>query len=141
MKRGGPLKRKTELRADPAKTREWEQRSRRRLPVKSTKQRSIDTERREVTRPAVVARDGERCSARELVPEVRCAAYGGRAELELHEVVKRSAWRAGATVASNCRLLCPAHHDWTEDEPDEARRRGLDAPAPPSEKILGRSAG
>lgn len=119
MKRSGPPERKTPLRADPAKTRDWQQRSRKRLPRKSALQLDIDRERREVTRPAVVARDGERCWARDLVPEVRCASpFRERPQLELHEVIPRSAWRLGAIEPGNCRLLCQAHHDWATSPKD-----------------------
>lgn len=130
MKRGGPLRR------DPAKQREWERRSRKRLPAKSAKQREIDDVRalikaRKLAEAGITWRprpsDMHRaCVGAQVWPEVRCAVVrSDRAVLELHEVVKRSRWRAGATVPENCVLVCQAHHDATEAFPEEATRRGL----------------
>lgn len=132
MKRGKPLPRRTPLRADPSATRDWQQRSRKPLPAKSTKQRAIDAQRPAV-RAAVVARDGNRCwvKAAGIATGVRCASPSyDRALLELHEVVKRSRWRLGVLDPSNCRLLCQAHHDWTEAEAELATAAGLLASRP-----------
>lgn len=134
MKRS-PLKR------DPDKARAWEQRSRdhaiakartkqrKPLPRKSAKQRKIDAQRPYV-RAAVIERDGLGCYARALVPSVECASPNPERRLyELHEVVKRSRWRMGVLDPANCRLLCQAMHDWTEDHPKEAEMRGLLVPS------------
>lgn len=120
------VERRKPLRVNPDTQRAWQDRSRARaierartttrtpLRTKSTRQRRIDRYRTDVCRPAVVARDGERCFARALVPEVPCGTRYGRHGLELHEIRARSLWRGGAVVPANQRLLCPAHHDWTE---------------------------
>ncbi len=140
---------RSRLKSDPEKVREWQERSRvnarkkksksvRKAPRKalrpmSAAQRKILAKRRYV-RKAVVARDGIGCYAgnRGIVPEVECASpFEGRADLELHEVVKRSRWKAGALVPANCRLLCQAHHDYTEREVEGATRAGLLARARP----------
>jgi peptidoglycan/xylan/chitin deacetylase (PgdA/CDA1 family) len=51
----------------------------------------------------------------------------GRCEgpLDVHEVIPRSAWRAGYLIRSNCLLICRAHHDWIHDNPDAAHELGL----------------
>jgi hypothetical protein len=42
----------------------------------------------------------------------------------MHEVKKRS--RGGSiTDPDNIKLLCRPHHDWTEDQPEEAHRMGF----------------
>lgn len=129
------LERRTRLKVDLEKTRAWIERSRRRggLAPRSEKARGIAEERETVTRPAVIARDGERCFGAEVLPEVRCARAHGRRDLELHEVVARSQWKGGVTDPANCRLLCPAHHDYvTHDAVGIARGRevGLVRSAP-----------
>lgn len=99
-----------------------------------------DRERRKLKRTLMIAAgmttDGKgefrnACAGRLLVPEVECSSpFRDRARLELHEVVKRSRWRKGLLVRSNCVLLCQAHHDWTEAEVAEATKRGLLSSAP-----------
>jgi hypothetical protein len=146
------LDRSKGLRADPEKTRAWQRRSavrsaenarrrpRKPLPRRSAKKKAIDVERVEVRR-VVIERDGETCfaGANGLVPSVRCASPSpDRLELELHEVVKRGRWAAGAVVPSNCRLLCQAHHDYTEDEVEDSTREGLLASAPPPRGMVER---
>lgn len=71
-------------------------------------------------REQVYARDQNRCRADRLVPSVRC---GG--ELDVHEVIPRSAWKAGYLVLWNCLTICRQHHDWIGAEPTEAHRLGL----------------
>jgi hypothetical protein len=45
--------------------------------------------------------------------------------LDVHELVRRSQWRAGWLVPSNAIVLCRAHHMWCHDHPLEARNLGL----------------
>lgn len=112
MKRGRPL------RANPDKTREWQDRSRR--------NQMLDTDERAV-REAVFARDGYRCLLRdhvgELVPDPddgtivevpRC--YG---PLTFHH--RRKAGAAGAYVEANGATTCLTHNVWIEDEPEAAK--------------------
>lgn len=65
-------------------------------------------------------RDRRQCQAkvRGIVTEVRC--WG---PLDPHEIIPKSAWRAGWLVLDNIIILCRAHHDWTEEH------RGKDGPA------------
>lgn len=54
--------------------------------------------------------------------------------LDVHEVVRRSRWRAGYLDPSNCLAVCRAHHDWigaNDGRNGEARRLGLSKPLPP----------
>lgn len=136
------MKRSGRLKTDPEKVRDWQRRSRKRLPARSAKRVDEDRERRKLKRVLLVAAgltaDGagplERaCAGAVLVPEIRCASpFGSRPRLEMHEVVKRSRWRKGLTVRSNVVLLCQAHHDYTETAEGIARATevGLLASAP-----------
>lgn len=87
-------------------------------PVSKKRQREAPTRR------AVVAeahsRDGYRCVAADVVPEVKC--WG---PLDGDEIVKRSARPGGHLDASNVQGLCRAHHDWKDTHPLDAARRGL----------------
>lgn len=65
-------------------------------------------------------RDGHRCRAERIVPQVRCEG-----PLDVHEIIPRSAWRDGYLVAKNCLTVCRKHHDWIGDNPTEAHRLGL----------------
>lgn len=83
--------------------------------------------RREDERPlrlrlveVVLERDGHRCRAERSVPQVRCEG-----ELDVHEIIPRSAWRDGYLVLWNCVSVCRKHHDWIGDHPTEAHRLGL----------------
>lgn len=109
MRRGRPL------RANPAKAREWQQRSR--------ENQRLDPDERAV-REAVFARDGHRCLLRDhvdtwvrvddgrLVVEVpRC--WG---PLTFHH--RRKASAQGAYSEANGATLCAGHNRFVEDEPD-----------------------
>lgn len=122
------LTRRSALRADPEKTRAWKNRSRKRLPARSAKQVEIGRRRREC-RDAVVARDGATCWAKALPTGISCGTAPGRERLELHETLKRSRFSGAATDPRYQRLLCPAHHDWTEAEPAAATEVGLLVPS------------
>lgn len=80
---------------------------------------------RQAVLDAVAERDGRGCYAADLVTVVRCGTMPGRAPLEGHEVIPRSAWPGGHLVAENVRLVCPVHHDWIGDHEREARTLGL----------------
>lgn len=67
-----------------------------------------------------VARRDRGCQARSLVPEVEC---GG--PHDPHEVIPRSAWRAGIYDRENVLIVCRAHHRWIDHFPQIAHDRGL----------------
>jgi hypothetical protein len=75
---------------------------------------------REAVKRRVRARDGGQCQARDLVPAIRCS--GPR---DVHEIIPRSAWRAGYLVVDNCIVTCRIHHEWIHHHPDEAHALGL----------------
>lgn len=83
-----------------------------------SKKREAERAERAKVREAVRRRDGS-CRARDVAPG-RC---GG--PLDVHEVIPRSAWRAGYLVVDNCLLVCRRHHDWIGAEPDAAHDLGL----------------
>lgn len=123
MKRS-PLKKPTlaQVQAFDRKPRKPIRRSRRRIRAKSARREAETPERQRVVAEAF-ARDGHRCRARDLVPQVRC-----RGPLDPHEIIPRSAWAAGYLVLANIVSLCRAHHDWTEEhrgKDGEAHRIGL----------------
>lgn len=89
------------------------------LKQQSDKRADENTARLRLTH-AVRARDFHTCQAKDKVPEVHC-----NGPLDVHEIIPRSAWRAGYLVIDNCILICRAHHDWVGDYPDEAHERGL----------------
>lgn len=105
-----PLRRSTELRADPLKQLEWQRRSRKALARVSGKRRAQLADRGRV-RDVVWARAGGRCEYADVVPEVACGFYGGRG-LEVDEL--RGGSRRGSEWLdpTRCRLTCPAHHDY-----------------------------
>lgn len=84
----------------------------------SDRRRGEQTERERVRRE--VRRRDRSCRARDLIPAVRC---GG--PLDVHEIIPRSAWRKGYLVVDNCVLICRAHHQWVDANPDEAHANGL----------------
>lgn len=67
-------------------------------------------------------RDGHRCQAQPRVPSIRC---GGR--LDPHEIIPRSVWRAGIYELANVISVCRRHHDWIDDNPNDAEAVGLHA--------------
>jgi hypothetical protein len=93
---------------------------RRRTPLRPISDRRRGELRlRAVVRAEVLGRDGG-CVARDRLPQVDC---GG--SLDVHELVRRSQWRAGWLVPSNAIVLCRNHHSWCHDHPLEARNLGL----------------
>lgn len=60
------------------------------------------------------------CRARALVPEVRC-----RGPHDPHEIIPRSAWRAGIYDRENVIEVCRAHHDWIDHNITAAHELGL----------------
>jgi hypothetical protein len=91
---------------------------RQRLKPISDKRLGEQQQRREVVE-AAGRRDGWRCRARALV-DSRCSG-----PLDPHEVIPRSAWKAGYLNVDNVVMVCRAHHDWIGDHPDEAHTVGL----------------
>lgn len=84
----------------------------------SKKREAEEAARREV-RQIVRSRD-RACRAKGAVPDVHC-----NGPLDVHEVIPRSAWAKGYLVVDNCVLVCRAHHDWIDDNPDQAHELGL----------------
>ena len=68
----------------------------------------------------VKRRDRYRCQAFYKVRDVQC---GG--ELDVHEIIPRSAWPDGWLVVDNCVCLCRRHHEWVDANPDDAHEVGL----------------
>lgn len=46
-------------------------------------------------------------------------------ELDVHEIIPRSAWPDGELVADNCVLVCRSHHIWIDYHPEPAHAMGL----------------
>lgn len=134
MKRSGPPARKKGLdrgqgpKADPSKTRAWQDRSRQKLPAMSPR-RKAEKPKRDRVRQEVLARD-RGCTGRGVLPG-RCASpFPDRPDLEVHEVISRGRWAKGYLVPENCRALCQRHHDWVTAHPDEAEDLGFLESAP-----------
>jgi hypothetical protein len=109
LKRGKPLKRSGGLRRTGQ------------LPPMSKKRRQALPDR-DACREAVLTRDSYRCRAACVVPDVAC---GG--QLDVHEIIPRSAWPDGWLVAENCLTVCRAHHTWIGFHPTKAAELGLHA--------------
>lgn len=89
-----------------------------RLRPISAKRQAEQAQRRDVVRQA---RDRDRgCVAHRVGVPGRC--WG---PLDVHEVIPRSAWRAGYLVLGNVVTVCRGAHDWIGDHPDEAHALGL----------------
>lgn len=94
---------------------------RRGLAPMSAKRRG-EIELRKQVRGQVMERDGFKCRGEGLLP----GACSG--QLEVHEIVPRSAWAAGYLVPENCLSLCSkTHHPWVTDHPAEAAAVGFHA--------------
>lgn len=126
MKRGGPLKRNTALKAAKPLTRTG------RLKPVSDKMRAQQRVEADL-KQELLRRDGG-CIARLIQGQTVAYTVGGAdttmiplclGPLDKHELIKRSAWRNGATVDTNCVILCRRHNGWVEDEPNAARALGL----------------
>lgn len=107
VKRSGPPERRTPLR------------SRQRLPNRS-KRRVSESRQRSETIQAVVARDGRRCWAADLVPEVEC--WG---PLDADEYDLRSARPGGHLDPTNVQLLCRLCHSAKHALPKHSAVLGL----------------
>ncbi len=111
LKRGGPLK------ANPDKAREWQQRSRRRLPDKSPKMRAAKSDR-DIVRAQVFERDDNMCFMLDLDRDHHCSR-----DLTVHHL--RKSGQGGAYAADNLVTLCAKANTWVEDFPDKAYALGL----------------
>jgi hypothetical protein len=109
IRRGKPLKRSGELRRTGN------------LPPMSKKRRDA-LPNRAAFRESVLNRDSFRCQAATLVPDVACSG-----QLDVHEIIPRSAWPDGWLVADNCLTVCRAHHTWIGFHPRKAADLGLHA--------------
>lgn len=119
LERRTPMKRTGGPKADPAKARDWQDRSRQRLPRESAN----GAERRKratAAGKAAKARDQQRCVARPLVVEVRC--WG---PLDPQHVIPRGVRPDMADDEANIIGCCRGHHDWIGDHPTKARELGL----------------
>jgi hypothetical protein len=122
------------MKRDPDKARTWRERSvaryrqnarergpRAPLSPMSAKRRTLLPERSEL-RQRALQRAGDRCEMAEIVPEVRCAFYGGRG-LEVDEL-RGGAYRSTEWLdLDRVAVGCPAHHDWKTDHKREFVRR------------------
>lgn len=135
MKRSGPPKRRTPLRADPQKQRDWERRSRRELkrskPPTAKELRKLPNAGNVAVKPTrssatyraacklVNERSGGVCEAN--VPEA-CPAGAHRAHHH-HHVWLLS--QGGPDADWNLLHVCLLAHRWIHDHVGEARERGL----------------
>lgn len=110
------------INSDPAKVREWLNRSRRNLPRRSKKKREADKSKPEI-RDAVFARDHYLCQM-PLSDEARVGG-GDRCfgPLTPHHIRKES--QGGTYTFDNLVTLCAFHNGWVEDHPNLAHRLGL----------------
>lgn len=92
--------------------------SHRGLRQESDKHKSERSERVTVER-FVRARD-RTCRAPAMGAPGRCGGTN-----DVHEIIPRSVWRKGYLVAENCVLVCRAHHDWIDNNVDDAHDVGL----------------
>lgn len=118
LERRTPLKRTGGPKANPAKVRDWQDRSRRSLPASSTKGRARAAAAAEAGRRAK-DRDGG-CLVAAMVPEVRC--WG---PLDPQHVIPRSIRRDLAADERNIIGCCRGHHEWIEHQPEAARLLGV----------------
>lgn len=102
------LRRNKPLRANPAKIRAWQDRSRRPLAKVGAKTRREAADLAEF-RKALKARAGGRCEIR-VSPE--CTGVG----TDAHHKLMRS--QGGGHDPSNGLFLCRACHDWTHGHPE-----------------------
>ena len=98
------------IRTDPAKVRDWIERSRKPLPPLSRKRRS-DLKRRTEVRQIVKDRAGNRCEYADIIPEVACGFRPGRG-MEVDELRGGSHRVSEWLDPDRCRFVCPVHHDW-----------------------------
>lgn len=122
MKRGGPLKRSTELARGAAPMRRTQMKRGAELRTDPTyrfpqrsRRRSDDDGRRREVRAEVARRSGGRCQYAAVIPEVPCGFFVDRPGMEVDEM-RGGAWRSTEYLdPDRCRLTCPAHHDWKTD--------------------------
>lgn len=88
-----------------------------------SRKRKRDLGKRNEVRLVVLERD-RTCQADGLAPG-SCATYGGRASLEVHEVLARSQSSISWLTPADCIAVCPKHHDWITEHPLEAKALGL----------------
>lgn len=127
------------LSRDPAKAREWQDRSRARA---MTKPRKVPTDRRrqgQALKPRSAKRERDMVARRELVRDMlhwhpRCQAgvlCGGRARsVDVHERLSRA--RGGSILDErhgHMMTVCRADHDWITTHPADAERLRLALPS------------
>lgn len=115
MKRGEPLKRKTPLRADPAKRLKRSSR----IAPRSLKRQRVMVERRRLV--------AELLEANPVCQALIRGVCQGRA-VDVHERLTRARARdANAAILdrANCCTVCRACHDWIGTHPVQAQAMGL----------------
>lgn len=116
MKRGGPLKRKTPLRARSTLPKGS------RLRQVSPKRRSQRESRLQVV-AASLQRAGYRCEAAGIVAEGFPTQCWG--PLDVDEIKGRGVNPGGELDVENTQVLCRGHHTWKHENPARARELGL----------------
>ena len=129
MKRSGPPKRKTPLRADPAQTRDWQDRSRRRLPPTGRKakreQSELDTFRAEVKARAQGWCEAQTVGALTTTMAVEvCGTSFRHPGRHCHHVWPEDRDR-GVHDPDRGLFLCAAAHGWAHTHPEQAAMLGL----------------
>lgn len=119
MKRGRPLQRRVPLARGQGLARGKPLARTGRLAPRSPK-RIAEREQRAAAIAIAIARDGYRCKAELLVPEVKC--WG---PLDPDEYDQRGVRPGGHLDPANIQMLCRAHHGWKTENEVEAARRGL----------------
>jgi 5-methylcytosine-specific restriction endonuclease McrA len=114
------VKRSAINRSDPEVIREWQQRSRQRLPRQSVKAKRAGQAKPPI-RNAVFERDGYRCVLAGIAGTGGLPECWGR--LTPHHLKK--AGQGGAYSTENLVTLCVRHNDDVEDQPNLYRALGL----------------
>lgn len=90
-----------------------------------SKKREEEAAERAIVRAHAYARDGWRCRMAGMGEFFPADVGPCRGPLDAHEVIPRSAWRAGYLVLDNVVSVCRAHHDWIGEHPALAHDLGL----------------
>lgn len=122
LKRGKPMKRTNldrrgskPLKADPAKLRDWANRSNHALPHHSKQRTEEIPERRKLVHRVLTAQPT--CEAR--IPVI-CTIDS----TEVNEIIRRGQWADGYLIKSNTEALCHNCHAFITTHPDWAGRHG-----------------
>lgn len=109
------LKRTTAIKADPEKTRNWQRRSAKPLPARSSKRIEDAPARHELVRDVLAAQP--MCEAQ--------ITFGCTSRTtEVNEIIRRSQWVEGFLVRFNTEALCHNCHAYITTHPEWAKRHG-----------------